>query len=328
MKFAVMGAGAIGAFFGALMAKAGEDVSLIARGPHLRAMQQHGIRVRGSLGEFAVFPPATDDPASIGAVDVVLLTVKAHSLTDVAPKLGPLTGPDTAVVCMQNGIPWWYFFRHGGPWEGTRLETVDPGGTISTHIDIDRVIGCVMYCSTIISEPGVIEYLENTRLSIGELDGGHSPRCEALAAVFKNAGIKCSVRSDIRQDLWVKLMGNVAFNPISALTGATLEEMTECNEIRTLAGHIMSEAGDVAAALGIKPGITIEQRIAAAARVGPHKTSMLQDLEAGRPLELDPLVGAVVELGERLSIPVPHTSTLYACTKLLGARRSEESHPR
>jgi 2-dehydropantoate 2-reductase len=317
MRFAVVGAGAIGAFIGAMLAKSGEDVTLIARGAHLRAMQERGVRVIGSLGEFYAHPAATDDPASVGAVDVVLLTLKAHSLTEMAPRLIALLGPETCVVSAQNGIPWWYFYRHGGEWEGTQLETVDPGGVIGRHLDPARVIGCVVYPSTIIAEPGVIEHIEGTRFTIGEPDGSKSERCRRIADAFIKAGLRCPIRADIRHDMWVKLMGNVAFNPISALARATLVEITQCPETRALAAEIMTEVDAVAKRLGIDIGVSVEQRIEGAEKVGSHKTSMLQDLEAGRPLELEAIVGAVVELGAKLGLSLPCSQAVYACVKLL-----------
>ncbi len=317
MKFAIVGAGAIGAFAGAMLARSGEDVTLVARGPHLRAMQQHGVRVRGEIGEFVASPQATDDPATISPVDVVLLTLKAHSLTAMAPRLAPLMGPDTCVLSAQNGIPWWYFYRHGGDWEGTRLESVDPGGVIDQSIDPARVIGCVIYPSAIISEPGVIEHIEGTRLAIGEPDGSKSERCRRLADVFIKAGLRCPIRTDIRHDMWVKLMGNVAYNPISALTRATLVEIVQCAETRELAASIMAEAESVAGRLGIDIGVSIKQRLEGAEKVGAHKTSMLQDVEAGRPMEIEAIVGALVELGDRMGLSLPCTNAVYACVKLL-----------
>jgi 2-dehydropantoate 2-reductase len=317
MRFAVVGAGAIGAFVGAMLNKSGEDVTLIARGAHLRAMRKLGVRVRGSLGEFEAHPAATNNPASIGAVDVVLLTLKAHSLTEMAPRLAPLLGPETCIVSAQNGIPWWYFYRHGGEWEGTRLETVDPGGVISRHLDPARVVGCVVYPSTIIAEPGVIEHIEGTRFAIGEPDGSKSERCRRIADAFIKAGLRCPIRADIRHDMWVKLIGNIAFNPISALTRATLVEIAQCPETRTLAAEIMTEAETVAKRLGIDLGVSVAQRIEGAEKVGQHKTSMLQDVEAGRPMELDAIVGAVVELGGKLGLSLPCSQAVYACVKLL-----------
>jgi 2-dehydropantoate 2-reductase len=317
MRFAVVGAGAIGAFVGAMLTRSGEDVTLLARGAHLRAMQERGVRVRGSLGEFEARPAATDDPGSVAAVDVVLLTLKAHSLTGMAPRLAPLLGPETCIVSAQNGIPWWYFYRHGGEREGTQLETVDPGGIISRSIDSARVIGSVVYPSTIIAEPGVIEHIEGTRFAIGEPDGSKSERCRRIADAFIKAGLRCPIRTDIRHDMWVKLMGNVAFNPISALTRATLIEIVQFPETRALAAGIMTEAEAVARRLGIDLGISVAQRIEGAEKVGHHKTSMLQDLEAGRPLELDAIVGAVVELGSKFGLSLPCTEAVYACVKLL-----------
>ena len=317
MKFAIVGAGAIGAFVGAMLAKSGEDVTLIARGAHLHAMQQRGVRVRGGeIGEFEAHPAATDDPASIGEVDVVLLTLKAHSLPAMAPRLAPLIGPQTSVVSAQNGIPWWYFFHHGGPLEGTQLESVDPGGVITQHIDSARVIGCIVYPSTSIIEPGVVEHTEGNRFAIGEPDGSKSDRCRELADAFIKAGLRCPIRSNIRHDMWVKLMGNVAYNPISALTRATLIEIVQCSETRELATAIMREAESVAQKLGIEMGVSVEQRLAGAEKVGHHKTSMLQDTEAGKPTELEAIVGAVVELGEKLGLSLPNTKAVYACAKL------------
>jgi 2-dehydropantoate 2-reductase len=317
MRFAVVGAGAIGAFAGAMLARSGEDVTLIARGPHLRAIRENGVRVRGAIGDFVARPPATDDLESVGEVDVVLLTLKAHSLTEVAPRLAPLIGSDTSVLSAQNGIPWWYFYRHGGEWEGTHLEAVDPGGVIGRSIDPSRVIGCVVYPSTIIIEPGVVEHIEGTRFAIGEPDGSKSERCRRIADAFIKAGLRCPIRTDIRHDMWVKLMGSVAFNPISALTRATLAQIVQCTETRELATAIMTEAEAVARRLGIDMGISIEQRLKGAEKVGHHKTSMLQDVETGRPPELESIVGAVVELGNKLGLSMPCTKSVYACVKLL-----------
>ena len=324
MRFAIVGAGAIGAFAGAMLAKSGEDVTLIARGAHLRAMKERGVLVRGSLGEFEARPVVTDDPAAVGSVDVVLLTLKAHSLTEMAPRLAPLIGPDTCVVSAQNGIPWWYFYRHGGDWDGTHLETVDPGGVISRSIDPSRVIGCVVYPSTIIVEPGIVEHIEGTRFAIGEPDGSKSERCRHIADSFIKAGLRCPIRTDIRRDLWVKLMGSVAFNPISALSRATLAEIVQCTETRELATAIMSEAEAVARRLGIDIGISIEQRLDGAEKVGHHKTSMLQDVESGRPAELEAIVGAVVELGNKMGLSLPCTKAVYACVKLLAQNRRRD----
>jgi len=323
MKFTVVGAGAIGAFVGAMLARSGEDVTLIARGPHLRAMQERGVRVRGAVGNFDARVSATDDPAKAGPADVVLLTLKAHSLTAMAPRLAPLIAPETCVVSMQNGIPWWYFYRHGGEWEGTQLESVDPGGEIAKNIDPARVIGCVVYPSASISEPGIIEHIEGTRFAIGEPDGSKSERCRRIADALIKAGLRCPIRTNIRHDMWIKLMGNVAYNPISALTRATLVEIVTRAETRALAAAIMKEAESVAQRLGIEPGVSIEQRLDGAEKVGHHKTSMLQDLESGRPMELEAIVGAVVELGDRMRLPLPCTQGVYACVKLLADAKTK-----
>jgi 2-dehydropantoate 2-reductase len=317
MKFAIVGAGAIGAFLGAMIARAGEDVTLVARGPHLRAMQEHGVRVRGEIGDFQVPVKATDDPNTIGEVDVVVLTLKAHSVPAIAASLRPMIGANTSVLTAQNGFPWWYFYAHGGEWEGTRLESVDPGGLISKNIDAARVIGCVVYPSTAIVEPGIVAHLEGTRFAIGEPDGSKSERCRRIADAFIKAGLRCPIRTNIRHDIWVKLMGNVAYNPISALTRATLIEIVQCVETRALAAAIMREADSVAKKLGIDIGVTIEQRLKGAEEVGRHKTSMLQDIEAGKPTELEAIVGAVIELGEKLGLDLPNTKSVYACVKLL-----------
>lgn len=317
MRFAVVGAGAIGAFVGALLSKAGEDVTLIARGAHLQAMQQHGVRVRSSLGEIEARPAVSEDPSTVGTVDVVLLTLKAQAVTAISSRIAPLLGPDTSVVSMQNGIPWWYFYRHGGELEGTHLEAVDPGGLIARNLDPRRAVGCVIYCSTIVTEPGVVEHIEGTRFAIGEPDGTKTERCQRISEAFIRAGLRCPIRNNIRNDIWVKLMGSVAYNPISALTRATLIDIVQCQDTRALVSEIMAEAEEVARRLGINIGITIEQRLAGAEKVGHHKTSMLQDIELGRPLELEPIVGAVVELGQRLGVSIPYTATVYACVKLL-----------
>ncbi len=322
MKIAIVGAGAIGAFLGAKLALSGEDVYLIARGAHLQAMQTHGVQVKSPEGDFEAHPNATDDYESVGPVDFVFLTVKAHSLTEIAPQIAPLLGPETAVVSAQNGIPWWYFHSHGGPFDGTAIESVDPGGVVAQAIDPSRIIGCIIYPSAVIVQPGVIEHIEGNRFSIGELDGTTSDRCKTLAAALIGAGLKAPMRSRIRHDLWVKLLGNVVFNPMSALTGATLEEMATHPESSAIARAVMAEADEVAVALGIRLPLTIDQRMDGARKVGVHKTSMLQDLESGRPMELESVVGVVIELGEKLGLPMPHTRTLYSCTRLLSQVRA------
>ena len=317
MRIAIVGAGAIGAYLGAKLSASGEEVFLIARGPHLKAMQAHGVRVRSPEGDFEAHPTATGDFKEIGPVDYVFLTVKAHGLTEVAPRLEPLLNPDTAVVSAQNGIPWWYFQRHGGPWDGTQIESVDPGGVISKAIAAERIIACIVYPSALIVQPGVIQHVEGNRFSMGELDGTTTERCRRLADTLTKSGLRCPIRSRIRDELWAKLLGNLAFNPISALTRATLSEIATHPEARAVARAAMEEADAVATGLGVKIPVTIDRRIDGAEKVGDHKTSMLQDVEAGKPIELESLVGAVVELGEKLGLPMPYTKTIYACAKLL-----------
>ena len=308
-----------------MLGRAGEDVTLVARGPHLRAMQEHGVRVRGEIGDFQIPVRATDDPKTVGEVDVVVLTLKAHSVPAIAASLGPMIGSHTSVLTAQNGFPWWYFYRHGGELEGLQLESVDPGGTISQIIGFARVIGCVVYPSTNIVEPGIVWHIEGTRFAIGEPDGSKSERCRHIANAFIKAGLRCPIRTNIRHDIWVKLMGNVAYNPISALTRATLIEIVQCAETRALAAAIMRETDSVAKKLGIDIGVTIEQRLKGAEEVGHHKTSMLQDIEAGKPTELEAIVGAVIELGEKLGLDLPNTKSVYACVKLL-ARNALRQH--
>ncbi len=321
MRFLIAGAGAIGAYFGARMARAGFDVTLFARGPHLRAMQERGVQVKSAEGDFEARPKIAGSLEEVGPVDVVFLAVKAHSLPQLAPQLQPVLGPDTVVVSTQNGVPWWFFQGFGGTWEGTRLERVDPGGVISAAIEPRRVIGSIVYFSTEITAPGVVHLTDGNRISLGEPDGTRSDRCRQIAEALVASGLRAPVTARIRNEIWVKILGNVAFNPVSALTGATLVRMARDPEVSGLVRSIMREAESVATHLHLELPISIEQRIAGAEKVGEHKTSMLQDLEAGRPLELEAVVGAVVELGERLNLPMLHTRTVYACTKLLVACR-------
>ena len=320
MRFAVYGAGAIGAYMGAKLSAAGEDVALIARGPHLEAIRENGVRIRSSDGDFDARLMATNDPNEIGKVDVVVLSVKAHGLTAIAPLLAPMLGPNTIVLPAQNGIPWWYFQSHGGRWEGTQLESVDPGGIITKHIATERIVGCVVYPAATIVEPGIIHHEEGNRFSIGELDGSSSSRCKELATAIGSSGLRAPVRSNIRQEIWVKLLGNLAFNPVSALTKASMVEIAMDPDARSVVQTMMEEAYAVAEGLGVEIPISIEQRLAGAQKVGEHKTSMLQDVEAAKPIEIGGLVGSVLELGSLLGIPMPYTNTVYACTKLLAQK--------
>ncbi len=319
MKFLIAGAGAIGGYLGARMAHAGQDVTLYARGPHLRAMQERGLRVIGDEGEFEVHPRIVGDLAEAGPMDVIFLGVKANGLTLLAPQVQPLIGENTTVVSTQNGVPWWYFQTNAGELTGLHLERVDPGGAIAAAIPAKNVVASIAYFATDIVEPGVIRHTEGNRLSLGEPDGTRSDRCKAISEALIKAGIRCPVTQKIRTEIWVKILGNVAFNPISALTRATLAQMAGDPEVRHAVRNIMLEVEAVAAKMGIEMPISVDQRIAGAEKIGEHKTSMLQDLESGRPMELEAVVGAVVELGERLEVSMPYTRTVYACTRLLGA---------
>ena len=321
MRIVIVGAGAIGGYIGARLARAGADVVLFARGPHLAAMQERGLRVVSPDGDFEVRPAVTGDLATIGTADVVFLGVKAHSLTALAPRLQPLLGPGTVVVSTQNGIPWWYFQGAGGDLEGLSLESVDPGGAIASAIAPERVIGSLAYFSTDIAQPGVIHHTEGNRISFGEPNGTRTERVRSIAEALIGAGFRCPITTRFRHEIWVKLLGNVAFNPISALTGGTLEELVRHPQVSALVRQVMTETEAVAARLGIELPISIEQRMAGAEKVGAHKTSMLQDYEAGRPMELDAVVGAVLELGERLEVPMPATRAVFACAKLLDDHR-------
>jgi 2-dehydropantoate 2-reductase len=320
MKIAVLGAGAIGGFLGARLARAGVDVALIARGPHLQAMKDSGLRVIEGGGDWTVHVEATDDFAAMQDADVVFVTLKAHSLPPVAERMAANLGQDTAVVSALNGIPWWYFQRHGGNLDGIHLETVDPGGVIGRAVDPNRVIGCVVYPATSLVSPGVVRHSEGERFSLGELDGSQSPRCVELSRALMSAGLKAPVQPNIRAELWLKLLGNAVFNPLSALTRATLGDLAQSPLVAEVVRAAMQEVDAVARGIGIEISVSIAQRIKGAARVGGHKTSMLQDLEAGRPMEIDALTGSVVELGDRLGIPVPHLRTLYSSVKLLERR--------
>ena len=320
MKIVIAGAGAIGGYIGAKLARSGADVVLFARGPHLHAMQKRGLRVLSPDGDFEVPVQATGDLATIGQADVVFLGVKAHGLTALAPTLRPLLGSDTAVVSTQNGIPWWYFQGIGGELGGLRLERVDPGGVIAASIEPHRVVGSLAYFATDIVEPGVIRHTEGNKISFGEPDGTKSDRARTIAGPLIAAGFRCPINQRFRHEIWVKLLGNVAFNPISALTRGTLEELARDRDVSSVVRTLMAETEAVAAKLNIELPISIDQRMAGAEKVGAHKTSMLQDFEAGRPLEIEAIVGAVVELGERLGVAMPATKTVYACAKMLDAK--------
>ncbi|HEY2577171.1 MAG TPA: 2-dehydropantoate 2-reductase [Streptosporangiaceae bacterium] len=319
MRFAVLGAGAIGGYAGAALARGGADVTLIARGAHLAAMASGGVRVLSPRGDFTAHPAATDDLAAAGEADVVFVALKAHSIPGIAPRLGPLLAPDAAVIWAQNGIPWWYPQVLPEPLRGTRLESVDPGGVIAASIAPRHNVGCVLYCATEVIEPGVIRHIEGSRFTLGEPDGSPSQRCQEISAAFTAGGLKAPVATGpaLANQIWLKLVGNAAFNPITALTSSTLGELGELPEMRDLLIAIFTECAAVAGRLGIEFPVTLERRLEAALAVGNHKTSMRQDAEAGKPLELDCMTGAVAELAGKLGVDVPRLRTIYACAKLL-----------
>jgi 2-dehydropantoate 2-reductase len=322
MKVLIVGAGAVGAYLGAHLARTGVDVTLVARGPQLLAIRERGVEVNSASGNFQTHPGIRASLEEVGPVDVVFLGVKAYSLAQLAPQLKTVLTADTTVVSTQNGVPWWFFENFGGTWNGLRLERVDPGGVIAAAIETRRVVGSIIYFSTEVVAPGVIRHIAGNRISLGEPDGTRSERIRRVADALATSGLRAPITGHIRNEIWVKLLGNVAFNPLSALTGATLAQMVRDPDVSNLAREIMREAAAVAARLGLDLPVSIEQRMAGAEKVGEHKTSMLQDLEAHRPLELEAIVGAVVELGQRIGVPMPCTQTVYSATKLLAARRA------
>ncbi|OEU91740.1 2-dehydropantoate 2-reductase [Streptomyces abyssalis] len=317
MKVAVVGAGAIGAYVGAALHRAGADVHLIARGPHLAAMKANGVQVLSPRGDFTAQVHATDDPSAIGPVDYVFLGLKANSYAACGPLVHPLLGEKTAVVAAQNGIPWWYFHGLEGPYKGRRVESVDPDGAVSAVLPPQRAVGCVVYAATELQGPGVVRHLEGTRFSIGEPDTTDSTRCEEFSEAMKAGGLKCPVEADIRNDIWIKLLGNIAFNPLSALSRATMAQICRHQDTRALVATMMRETLAVAEAVGCRPEISVEKRLAGAERVGEHKTSTLQDLESGKPMELDVLLAAVVELAALTGTRVPKLCAIHAVTDLL-----------
>lgn len=319
MRICIIGAGAIGGLIGARMALAGEEVTLIDQGAHLAAIQKNGLKLIEADGaeHIVTNAVATGDVAEAGPQDIVFLAVKAHYLESVAPKVSALMGPETIIVTIQNGIPWWYFHKHGGPFEGRRLDSLDPNGVLERNIDSDRIIGCVAYPAAAVVEPGVIRHVEGDRFPVGELDGSHTERVQRLYDTLVKAGFRSRILDDIRSEIWLKAWGNLSFNPISALTHATLQEICRFPETRKLAATMMKEAQDIAHKLGVTFRHTIEKRIAGAESVGAHKTSMLQDVELGRSLEVEALIGAVLELGRLTETPAPSIEAIYACVKLL-----------
>lgn len=328
MKIAVIGAGAIGGYVGAKLALAGEDVTFFVRGANLDAIRRNGIRLvtRDGGAQVALNVGATNDYAAAGPYDIVVLALKAHQVEAVAGDVPRLFGPDTVVVTMQNGVPYWYFHEHGGALAGSVLRSVDPSGTIARGIPAQRVLGCVVYPACELVAPGVVRHIEGDRFPLGELDGSTSARVTRVCACFTRAGFKAPVLENIRAEIWLKLWGNLTFNPISALTRSTLVDICRYGPTRDLAAAMMSEAQAVAHKLGIAFRVGLEKRIAGAEKVGRHKTSMLQDIEAGRAPELDALVGSVMELGRLTHTPTPHIDAVYALTNLLARTLADPAH--
>lgn len=319
MKICIFGAGAIGGYMGVKLAQAGADVSLVARGPHLAAMNDKGLTlIEEDSDPVTVQVTASDNPADLGPQDYVIVTLKAHSVPPVVPKMQPLIGENTTIVSGVNGVPWWYFHKIGTELEGTRLSSVDPGNAQWDGFGPDRVLGCVVYPAAEVSEPGTIKHIEGNRFSLGEPDGSKSDRAMALSKALSAAGLKAPVRPRLRDEIWVKLWGNLSFNPISALTHATLDVLCTDPGTRAVAKGMMLEAQEIAEKLGVKFPIDVERRIDGGAAVGAHRTSMLQDLDAGRPMEIDALVGSVQELGRITDTPTPTIDTVLALTQLRG----------
>ncbi len=325
MKIAIIGAGAIGGLVGVKLALAGEDVTFIARGANLEAIRRYGMKLIAHDGteQVARDVKATADYAQAGVQDIVILAMKAHQVEAVAKDLAALLGPDTVIVTMQNGIPFWYFHEHGGALAGTQVRSVDASGILSRTIPARQIIGCVVYPASELIAPGVVRHIEGERFPLGELDGSNSERVNRISACFTRAGFKAPVLDNIRAEIWLKLWGNLTFNPISALTHSTLVDICQHPLTRELAANMMLEAQAVANKLGITFRVTLDKRIAGAEKVGKHKTSMLQDIEAGRAPEIDALVGSVVELGRLTETPTPHIDAVYALVKLLGATMDE-----
>jgi 2-dehydropantoate 2-reductase len=309
LRFAVLGAGAIGGLLGAQLSEAGLDVTLVARGPHLAAMRSRGLEIiRPDGSSFVSRPACTDDVAAAGTADFTFVTVKAHSL----PALAPSLGGSSTLVFAQNGLPWWYLAA-----SGRRLETVDPGGAVAAQIALARVIGCIAYPAAEVVEPGVVRHLEGNRFSLAEPDGSRTARVLELSKALAGAGLKAPVQARMEHEIWVKLLGNATFNPVSALTRATLGELLDDPDTRRLVGELMEEVGAVARAAGVPLEISVERRLRGAGQAPDHKTSMLQDVESGRPLEVDALVGSVVELGGQLGVPTPALSVVYGLSRQL-----------
>ncbi|HYZ23991.1 MAG TPA: 2-dehydropantoate 2-reductase [Rhodopila sp.] len=315
MRVAIFGAGAIGGFLGVKLAQAGVEVTFIARGPHLAAMQANGVTLRSEGETIAVHPRCVGSSDEAGVQDYVVVTLKAHGLVSAAPAIAKMMGPESALVTAVNGVPYWYFHGLDSPFRDRIVESVDPGGKVSALLPPRQAIGCVVYPAAEVVEPGVIAHTYGDRFTLGEPDGSRSARIEALSKAMIAAGLKAPIRPRIRDELWVKLWGNLAFNPISALTCATLDRITGQDDLRTLCHGMMLEAKGAAEALGVRFSIDVDKRIAGGAEVGAHKTSMLQDLERGRPMEIDALLGAVVELGGLVEQPMPLCRAVLALVR-------------
>ena len=317
MKICIYGAGAIGGYLGVQLARAGVDVSLVARGAHLAAMRANGLTLLVGDEVRVVHPRCTDNPAELGPQDFVIICLKAHSITGVLEQMQPLLGPHTRIVTAVNGIPYWYFHRHGGAYEGSMLESIDPGGRQWRELTPRRAIGCIVYPATEIEAPGVIRHVYGDRFPIGEPSGETTEDVQRLSDVFVKAGMQAPVLDRIRDEIWLKLWGNVCLNPISALTHATLDVICSDPSTRALSKAIMLETQTIAETFGVRFRVDVERRIEGARKVGAHKTSMLQDLERGRPMEIDPLVTVVQEMGRLTNIPTPALDTVLA---LVGQR--------
>lgn len=318
MKICIFGAGAIGGYLGAKLAAHGTDVSLVARGPHLEAMRTNGLRLIEETGETNVSVTASSDPQDLGEQDYLLITLKAHSVPPMVEKMAPLIGKHTTILSCVNGVPWWYFYKFGGDLEGTQLESVDPAGAQWNGFGPEKVLGCVVYPAAEVVEPGVIKHIEGNRFSLGEPDGQKSDRIVNLSRIFTEAGLKAPVRPRIRDEIWVKLWGNLSFNPISALTHATLDILCTDPSTRTVARNMMLEAQEIAEKLGVKFPIDVDRRIEGGAAVGAHRTSMWQDLDMVRPMEIDALVGSVKELGRITNTPTPTIDTVLGLIQMRG----------
>jgi 2-dehydropantoate 2-reductase len=315
MKICIYGAGAIGGYMGAELARSGADVSLIARGPHLAAMRENGLKLRIGDEEHVTHPVCTDNPVDLGPQDFIIVTLKAHSVPRVVDAMQPLLGDKTAMVTAVNGVPWWYFHSFGGAYEGQRVEAVDPGNVQWDGIGPERAIGCVVYPACEVVEPGVVQHISGNKFTLGEPSGEKTPRIENLSQALIAANMKAPIRPRIRDEIWIKLWGNLSFNPISSLTSATLEEIAGDEGTRSVVNAMMIEAQAIGEALGVNFPVSVEKRINGAGAVGAHKTSMLQDLELGRPMEIDALVAAVSEMGILVGVKTPTINTILALVR-------------